>query len=209
MVIDTTGKYTYTGSRGNSLVDYVITTTHLFSHVEYFDIHDPNILSDHCLVDFSFSFIQRSCNSNDRTVECSEPQRVTDKYVWDSCKQNEYISGLNLAIDNLNQLGDGINECCSSSDIDNCITELSNILDDVVSPLFKRHCKVKVTDKQANAESSQPWFKLECYEKRKLFYRTLNEYRNNNSEENRSNMVSVKSQYKQCLRSNRYQYDKK
>ena len=33
--------------------------------------------------------------------------------------------------------------------------------DDVVSPLFKRHCKVKVTDKQANAESSQPWFNLE------------------------------------------------
>ena len=32
-----------TGSRGSSLVDYVITTTNLFSHVEYFDIHDRNI----------------------------------------------------------------------------------------------------------------------------------------------------------------------
>ena len=76
---------------------------------------------------------------------------------------------------------------------------------DVVYPLFKRHCKVKVTDKQANVESSQPWFNLECYEKRKIFYRTLNEYRNNNSEENRSSMVSVRSQYKQCLRSDKKQ----
>ena len=76
--------------------------------------------------------------------------------MWDSCKQKYYISGLNLAIDNLNQLGDGINECCSSSDIDNCITGLSNILDDVVSPLFKRHCKVKVTDKQQMRKVHNP-----------------------------------------------------
>ena len=77
--------------------------------------------------------------------------------------------------------------------------------DDVVSPLFKQHCKVKVTDKQANAESSQPWFNLECYETRQIFYRTLNEYINNNSEEHRSSMVSVRSQYKQCLRSDKKQ----
>mgnify|MGYP000365619844 CR=1 FL=1 len=65
------------------------------------------------------------------------------------------------------------------------------MLDDVVSPLFKPHCKVKVTDKQANGESSQYWFNLECYEKRKLFYRSLNEYKNNDFEVNGSSMVSV------------------
>ena len=68
------------------------------------------------------------------------------------------------------------------------------MLDDVVSPLFKPHCKVKVTDKQANGESSQYWFNLEWYEKRKLFYRSLNEYRNNDFEVNRSSMVSVRWQ---------------
>ena len=50
------GRYTFVGSRGSSVVDYVIATQNLFKNVTSFNVHEPNILSDHCVVDFTLSF---------------------------------------------------------------------------------------------------------------------------------------------------------
>jgi len=44
--------------------------------------------------------------------------------------------------------------------------------------------------------------------KRGDFYYALNNYRKNNSEENRMVMVAARSKYKTCLRKCRYLYDK-
>ena len=53
---DKQGRYTYIGPRGSSLVDYVITSQNLIQHVGTFKVNDPNIMSDHCIVDFSLNF---------------------------------------------------------------------------------------------------------------------------------------------------------
>ena len=50
------GKYTFVGSRGSSVVDYVLSSQDLFKCIKHFQVHDPNILSDHCLLTFSLSF---------------------------------------------------------------------------------------------------------------------------------------------------------
>ena len=50
------GKYTFVGHRGISVVDYVLARPDLFSFIEFFDIHEPNILSEHCLIKFVFEF---------------------------------------------------------------------------------------------------------------------------------------------------------
>ena len=46
------GAYTFVGSRGSSLVDYCIVNTELLSDFSSFYVHDPNMLSDHCLICF-------------------------------------------------------------------------------------------------------------------------------------------------------------
>ena len=53
---DGVGKCTYVGSRGSSLIDYVITYTELFKYFSNFCVEDPNILSDHCAVKFMLTF---------------------------------------------------------------------------------------------------------------------------------------------------------
>ena len=50
------GQYTFVNSRGSSLIDYVLCKPELFECVHDFKVHDPNILSDHCLVNFSLDF---------------------------------------------------------------------------------------------------------------------------------------------------------
>ena len=44
------------GSRGSSLVDYVLASQDLFQCISKFEVEDPNIISDHCLISFCFDF---------------------------------------------------------------------------------------------------------------------------------------------------------
>lgn len=48
------GKYTYVGSTGSSVVDYVIVNPSLIDYFSKFQVQGPNILSDHCCVEFAF-----------------------------------------------------------------------------------------------------------------------------------------------------------
>ena len=50
------GRHTFVGHRGSILVDYVLGSQEMFNLVTSFDVQEPNILSDHCLVSFSFEF---------------------------------------------------------------------------------------------------------------------------------------------------------
>ena len=52
-----TGRYTFVGHRGCSVVDYGICSQNLFNFIKEFEVQEPNILSDHCLINFSFDFI--------------------------------------------------------------------------------------------------------------------------------------------------------
>ena len=50
------GRYTFVGSRGSNVVDYVLASQSLFDFVNDFEVQDSNILSDHFCIDFSFDF---------------------------------------------------------------------------------------------------------------------------------------------------------
>lgn len=47
---------TFVGHRGSSLVDYILDTKDLLNTATCFDVSEPNILSDHCLISFSAQF---------------------------------------------------------------------------------------------------------------------------------------------------------
>ena len=50
------GRYTFVGHTGSSVVDYVLGSQEMISFVNSFEVQEPNTLSDHCLVSFSFEF---------------------------------------------------------------------------------------------------------------------------------------------------------
>ena len=99
------------------------------------------------------------------------------KYVWNKDKVDAYQSRLNsdVTTQNLNLFSTHVNTAASNVDIDNCISELSNVLDGVVSPIFKR--TLVQNDGDVCTSSVNKWFTTECQDKRQLFYAALNVYR--------------------------------
>ena len=61
------GKWTYVGSSGRSLVDYVIASQQIFSLVDTFMVSEPNILTDQCAVNFSLCSYANDENSNNES----------------------------------------------------------------------------------------------------------------------------------------------
>ena len=73
------GSYTFVGVNGSSMVDFCIADPSLFEYFKTFVVHDPCILSDHCLMEFSLS----SKNVADISHNEDNSQLLTENlYKW-------------------------------------------------------------------------------------------------------------------------------
>ena len=200
------GKYTFVGSRGSSVVDYVLTSQELFNLIEDFDVQEPNIMSDHCLVNFSFNF-NIQC-SNDARPECDK--KVTGKYAWNPEFKAHFVNSLQLdsTKDRLNILDSKISESSSDEDVTTCLSDFSNIINDIAEPIFKRTKPKDWEHEEFSNSNANPWYNDECRGKKFVFLHTLNAYRESQTDETRTAMVKARSEYKSLIRQCRYNYDK-
>ena len=108
----------------------------------------------------------------------------------------------------LNQFSAAVNLSSCKEDIDNCIRDLSSVIDGVASPLFKHNLTSLPSHGNESYDYKNKWYTSECDEKRRLFYTALNMYRQDKTELNRINMINKRSEYKQCIRRARFDYDR-
>ena len=150
---DKEGNFTHVGSRGSSVVDYVIATQNLFNNISSFEVNAPNILSDHCSIKFSLSF-----NKSEGVVNGDKKLYVSvdHKYIWDGSKKDTFLENLlnQDCVDRLAVWDDDLQNARSSSDIDVCVRDMSTILQDSAE-CFKRRCTSKSTNDSNNIVISQ------------------------------------------------------
>ena len=186
------GKCTYVGSAGKSVVDYVIASQCLFSAIDTFEVSDPNILSDHCMV--KFSVISHDSISNDDCMN-NFGSFCNFKYVW---KDNEVDSYQNALQSNnvqgvLNDLKSNISNLTTVDELNQNVKSFQEIIEEVCNPLFKKDIsKPRVQNCPIVDESNQPWFNGNCKQKREVFFRTLDVYRlNKDDNDYRVNMEGL------------------
>ena len=83
------GRFTCVKNNGSSVVDYVLCKPDLFDSVYKFEVEEPNILSDHCILNFSFS--------NQEGVEVFDKKKGECEnylYKWNNDKKIEYTDRL-------------------------------------------------------------------------------------------------------------------
>ena len=83
------GKYTYVVNNGRSVIDYAIVNPYLLDVICNFHVDDPNILSDHCMIQFSIPF--KTTHEKATSGENATFDKVKKKYVWHEERSNEYI----------------------------------------------------------------------------------------------------------------------
>ena len=145
------GKYTFVGHRGCSVVDYVLTKPELFDFISHFKIHEPNILSDHCLLTLSFEFgAIKQVNTESEVNE-----NVTGKYKWKKELKTEFINRIenDSMTEKLSSLNGKISDCTNPDEIKYCLSELVDILDSAAKPFFKKkHNKIMIWPKKSQVK---------------------------------------------------------
>lgn len=168
-------KYTFVGSTGKSVVDFIMVSQCFFPYFNNFEVDDPNILSDHCMIHFSFFL-----NENDSSVvgNTSSDDALKYKYVWNSNELETYQSVLqsNEIQSALNNLQSQIGNIESIDDLNSNVNGFQEMMESVCNPLFKKNIyKLNARNDLTYNETNQPWFNEKCKQKRILFYR--NPYR--------------------------------
>ena len=202
----TEGKCTYEGSNGSSLVDYVLVSEEFLGDFTEFYISDPNILSDHCTVNFS---IKNLAYTTENVQEDLDSEHIQTKYVFDKDYINEYKAKLSSP-EITQQLDDIISKLDQNNlhqDIESCVDGFVKTLDSVCEPLFEKKLPRK-SDNISNNGITGALFNEECENKKLDFLNRLNIYRDCKNDANRVEMVSARTEYKRSVRKYRLEYRK-
>ena len=166
------GQYTFVGSRGSSVVDYILASQPLFKFAKEFEVHGPNILSDHCLISCNFEFfIQQNLNT-----QTEEFEQVNGKYTWKSESKDEFIDRLehSSSLEKLNILNTNISNSVDNNDIKSCLSDFVNIIASAAAPMYKKgnydeNANVTESDFFPNKHEN-PWYNQECHEKKNIVF---------------------------------------
>lgn len=171
-----------------------------------FEVQEPNIFSDHCLVNFSFEF----GSAQMQEAQSEEYDYFSEKYAWKNELKQEYINRLSdeSTKTQLNLLNSKISECTNEPEVQFCVSEFANIIHEVSAPLFKKSIKPENVKSTFSNEKENPWYNDACHEKKYCFLHMLDKYRHLKTDENRVNMVKARSEYKSVLRKSKYEYDR-
>ena len=204
------GKFTCVTENGCSVVDYVLCRPELMHFFNSFVVLEPNILSVHCAINFSFGKLKHI----DDVADDDTSQHIEYTYKWNADGKEEFIQSLRSDViqDRLNSIANDLQFIESQTDIDSNLSTFYEIIDDACSPTLKKYIDTSQYSNNyvhTETKSQNRWFDSECIAQQEQFYNFLHEFRREKSEYNRKNMVKSRSAYKQLIRRKRYQYDKK
>lgn len=205
---DPHGKFTCVKHAGSSTVDYVLCKCEIMKLFKSFEIEDPNILSDHCIINFSIKTEISELNDIRPETPNENHERIEFAYKWNDDMKHAFLESLSHESNQLifNHLRNELESVSNPEEIDICLTNFNNAFNGVCDPFFRQDIHRK-SDK--NKAKDKRWYDNECKQKQHEFYKDLNIYRNNKIAENRINMVRSRAEYKTLLRHKKFNFDKK
>ena len=163
-----------------------------------FYVSDPNILSDHCTVNFS---IKNLAFTTDNVQEDSDSEHIETKYVFNKDYINEYKAKLSSPeiTQQLDDIISKLDQNNSHQDIESCVDCFLKTLDSVCEPLFEKKLP-RNSDNISNNGITGALFNEECENKKLDFLNRLNIFRDCKNDANRVEMVSARTEYKRSVR---------
>ena len=200
------GKCTYVGSRGSSLIDYVIADQALFKYFTKFCVNSTNIMSDHCELNFALDFKMSCYDIHEQEDEDCSSIKCQGKYVWDNDKTNVFLENVESdnVVEQLNSIAENLKRATSNEEVDTSTVSFTSLVENVAKPFFK----ISKEDHNLQNVKSNFAYNEECEYKKILFLNLLNKYRAEKSDTNRMNMVRARTDFKAEVRKFKLEQDK-
>ena len=199
--------FTFAGSRGLSVVDYIVTTPDIFPYVKSFEVADFNIFSDHAPL---YSVLQ--CKTIPVKKKDAIPHSYSSLRTFKWSDDNLHIAreALLVNMDELNHTLDNLTDDSAQNSIDDSINRFSSVLTNIMSPFFE----VKNSnDPRSNSFPSsasthsyrvqpsvphvdKPWFTDELKNLHRTYLTALRTFNSDKSVFNHERLRSTKKAYK-------------
>ncbi len=188
---DIQGDFAFVGTQGNSVVDYCIVSSDIFSSITDFQVL-PETVSDHLpiVTHFSRHFEIDQPEQHERNARAGQSAvHDLDRYVWDV---NKRVGFSTCFEDNLKQNLEHFQHLLTISPNDG-VTFLQQLFYNAFneSSMLK---KKPATKKLVNIQP--PWFDIDCRNAKKQKYTTLNLFRKSNQIMHKRQYITAKKTFK-------------
>ena len=195
------GRITCVTYNGQSVVDYVMCSPSLFQKIAYFEVLDQNEFSDHNPIQFGISDF--------RPPEVAETPKCFGKIRWESDK----VELFKTALDDISVISK-LNECMQvlgevnmdvNDQVNSAVTHLTEAVRLAADKYFYHNINPHLTHSHRNKPR---WADGEWQQRKKIFLRSLNNYKRHKSDTNRLKMVQNRKRYKEYCKQRYTQYER-
>ncbi|CAG2221968.1 unnamed protein product [Mytilus edulis] len=194
----TANDFTFCGSRGMSVVDYLIVPFDYFHIVEQFIVSNFTSFSDHAPLHIRLQCKALSYTHEQQNLNVSSS--TFDSFRWNDDLKEQCYESLILNSGLLSQIV--FCDAKKSQDgIDNYIETFTTQLTDIVAPFFRSTSNKSIDCQRTSRKfvcktTDKPWFNCECRRLRHVYLSALNMFNKNKIAENHQRLISTKRQYK-------------
>ena len=191
------GQVTCYTHNGESVVDYVITSSSTFNSICDFEICSFNEYSNHAPICFS---LKTHIRQSDETMN----ERIY--YKWNNDYKEAFRNDISRDLHLLNRsISDGISRNCDTDDI---VAFFTQFLTDRADPYFKKRYIPRKESffNHTSRLKKQKWYNEECKLKREAYISALHNFNSDRNSETRKIMLEAKKDYKYYCRSCKLKY---
>lgn len=190
---DLEGDFTFMSSRGESVIDYVVTTPDIFDLIDDFEIMQED-LSNHFPL-----LILLNCGKYSRSQNEHDNVKTTNfvRYRWseDGVERFVQLMGDDTSSMNYVQYENLVNDCRINEAVELLISVIHR-----ASVNMKQNCKGS-----SKAKGAQPvWWDKDCYDKKREKNRCLNRYRLSGLLEDLQTYKNVKKQFRSLCKQKKH-----
>ena len=159
------GKCMFVGSTGKSLADYVIVSHSLFPVINTYVVDDLNIVSDHCIVQFSLLVSKHHIDAESAQTGIL----LTLKHVWNNSQLEAYktASESDEKKESFIELQSNITDAFSLDGMNANVNYFQVLIESVCTRLFQKTINQSRSE-WVIKENSRPWYNDECKQKKKF-----------------------------------------
>ena len=188
------GAYTYFNNQGKSAIDFIMCNNHALKYVCDFNVHLPNIFSDHCVIDFSLNY-----NVIQTQTESSVDKGTIRLSKWKEERKTDYIYAINseetyLELENL------ISEIEEAS-CGEIVEDKLKLFTDIIVKAGAGHIReISGAGVSKTINGGQEWYDKQCKEKHDLFKEYEIRFHETNLDEDRVAMCQQRNEYRKLCR---------